>query len=609
MIQVVEYEKFSSRTYGLGQDGAKDIRKIVRVAALFVKESSLYKSLVKDDYARLRQVTLDLGAPNEIYEHLKGALKNNDFLTHKELVSLKGSKDYASGLVRAIYPGQKKLVIREWPASNYVSLAVSMGLLDIDYAKDAYYITELGIKAVKLDESNDESNDEAIKTFLLERLYEYPYAAWLIRLLNENPSKKYSKFELGDNFGFIDEPGFISLPKEMYVEGILEAKAMGDKEAAKKIKSNFESTSDKYMRWLAGVLAEFKLVKQETESITREMGGKTVKASYPVYKLTTKGRQALNIVNGGSSHARSKKRVRWEYLAPKVENADRRKTARALMLKYLSESKSGLTAAELSEKINEVEPSIQSYPEQVQDDIKGLNRIGIEIATKSNGKFILKEELYDFVIPVKKNHTFGISEADKIKRVIKPRLKNVDHRYLQAIDIAFKKSTTNQENTLLEVLSTELFTKEMNYTGVKLGGSNKPDGFAYDDHDGWILDSKAYHNGYAVTRHNTDAMARYISQYRNRNDSSTWWKNLPDDLESTQFMYISSKFIGKYQEQLKDFEVANSMQGSTMAIGRLILLAERVKSGKLDHKGFKEEALRMDHVKFDDYIEADQLFS
>lgn len=605
MIQVVEYERFSSRTYGLAQDVATDIRKVVRVAALFVKESGLYQSLVKDDYARLKQVTVDMGAPNEIYEHLKKALQNNDYLTRKELVSLKSSKTYASGLVRAIYPGQTNLVIREWPASNYVSLAISMGFLDIDYPKDAYYLTDLGFTAVKL----AESNDEKLKSFLLERLYEYPYAAWLIRLLNANPGKKYSKFELGDNFGFIDEPGFISLPKEMYVEGILEAKAMGDKEAAKKIKSNFESTSDKYMRWLAGVLAEFKMVKQETESVTREMGGKTVKASYPVYKLTAKGRQALNFVNGGSSHARSKKRVRWEFLAPKVENADRRKTARALMLKYLSEAKAGLTAPELSEKINEVEPSIQSYPEQVQDDIKGLNRIGIEIATKSNGKFILKEELYDFAIPVEKNHSFGISEADKVKRVIKPRLKHVDHRYLQAIDIAFKIKTTNQENTLLEVLSTELFTKEMNYTGVKLGGSNKPDGFAYDDHDGWILDSKAYHDGYAVTRHNTDAMARYISQYRNRNDSSTWWKNLPDDLESTQFMYISSKFIGKYQEQLKDFEVANSMQGSTMAIGRLILLAERVKSGKLDHKGFKEEALRMDHVEFDDYIEADQLFS
>ena len=91
---------------------------------------------------------------------------------------------------------------------------------------------------------------------MLERLYEYPYAAWMIRLMNGDRNKKFSKFDFGDNFGFIDEPGFISLPEDLYVDAMINAKAKGDKDEMKKIRSNYESTADKYMRWLAGVLLE-----------------------------------------------------------------------------------------------------------------------------------------------------------------------------------------------------------------------------------------------------------------------------------------------------------------------------------------------------------------
>lgn len=47
--------------------------------------------------------------------------------------------------------------------------------------------------------------------FMYQRLLEYPYAAWLIRLLGNNPDKQFSKFDLAENFGFIDELGFDSI--------------------------------------------------------------------------------------------------------------------------------------------------------------------------------------------------------------------------------------------------------------------------------------------------------------------------------------------------------------------------------------------------------------
>ena len=214
----------------------------------------------------------------------------------------------------------------------------------------------------------------------------------------------------------------------------------------------------------------------------------------------------------------------------------------------------------------------------------------------------LKESLYDFTIPVKSNETFDSTTADNLKKLILPKLKKLDHKYLQAIDIAYKRTnTTNHENTLLEVLSADLFTKEMDYHGKHLGGANKPDGFVYDDKTGWILDSKAYRDGFAVTAHNTDAMGRYIDQYRDRDDKSTWWKEFPNDLSETYFAYISGFFIGKYQAQLKDFENRKHIKGGLIEVAKLILLAEKYKENKITHDQITIQILN-DHISQSEYM-------
>lgn len=594
VINVQEYRKFRSQTFGLGQDVAHDLTKIVRVPALFIDNSQVVKELRQ---GKLIDLTTKAGAPIDIYEELNNAL-GKDKITKKQLVSLKdGRKPYATGLIRALYRGQRSPVIVDWAATNYLSVAVGLGLVDYDYSADIYTVTNLGQKAVSL---LDQNKEDLLNQFMLERLYEYPYAAWLIRLMNQNRNKKFSKFDLGANFGFIDEPGFISLPEDLYVDAMLDAKANQDKKEMSRIRSNYESTADKYMRWLAGVLLEYKLIKKDNKTYHRTINGKSVEIKVPAYSLTLNGVRALNKVDGGSRFKRSTKRVMWEYLAPKAENAQKKKTSRALMLKFLSESSNGLSIEKLAEKINAVEPSIAVIPEQLKDDAIGLNRIGIEITINGN-HLTLKEPLYDFVIPVTKNYTFKATEADKIKEKLLPVLHNLDHTYLQAVDIAYKDKTTNQENAQLEILSTRLFTKEMEFKGLHLGGVNKPDGFAYDDNDGWIIDSKAYHNGFPFTVSHTDAMGRYIRQYRDRNDNSNWWKTLPSNLPNTQFIYVSSFFIGNYEKQLEDFETRNKMKGSLMEIPQLILLAERYKAGKSSHEEFKNYALANNH-NFNKYL-------
>ena len=65
MITIQTYKKFPDRTFGLGQDVSTDLLDIVRVPALFIKNSKIHKEL---EETRLKQVTLDAGAPKEIYE-------------------------------------------------------------------------------------------------------------------------------------------------------------------------------------------------------------------------------------------------------------------------------------------------------------------------------------------------------------------------------------------------------------------------------------------------------------------------------------------------------------------------------------------------------------
>lgn len=587
MITVQEFKKFPDRTFGLGQDVSTNLLEIVKVPALFIQDSKLHKDLID---SRLKSVTLDVGAPQEIYDQLLKALQSTS-ISNNDLVTIKskyGRKPYASGLIRAIYDGQKGPAILDWPAKNYLAVAVGMGLVDLNYDTDQYYVTELGKKAVSL---LDADKEEELQQFMLDRLFEYPYAAWLIRLVNQDKKKAYSKFDLGENFGFIDEPGFSSLPEDLYVDAMIEA--VGDSKKQSKIRGNYESTADKYMRWLAGVLVDYKLLKRVDKKYSNGI-------KVAAYKVTLEGTRALNRVNGGSRFHRSVKRVRWEYLAPKVENASKRKTARALMIKYLSEASNGLDATTLSNQINKVVPSINSIPEQVLDDAIGLNRLGIEIEIKDN-HLQIKDRVYDFVIPVKKNHTFTSNEADKIKQKILPRLKHVNHKYLQAIDIAYKKRTSNLEDTLLEVLSTELFTEEMEYDGKHLGGSNKPDGFVFDDNTGWILDAKAYSSGFAATVRETDAMGRYISQYRDRNDKSTWWQEFHKKLPNVHFAYISSFYVGHYKKQLIDFENRNKMTGALIEVPKLILLAEKYKDEHLSHDQITSILLN-NHILFDQYI-------
>ncbi|MDR0300412.1 MAG: restriction endonuclease, partial [Streptococcaceae bacterium] len=466
-------------------------------------------------------------------------------------------------------------------------------------ASKSFIVTSLGREASKL---YDENKVTELNNFMYQRLLEYPYAVWLIRLLGKNPTKKFSKFDLAENFGFIDELGFGSIPVQIYLNSLAQAEIENDKEAKKKIKSNFEGTSDKYMRWLAGVLVKSGLATATSEKVRHEYNGKDFSLSVgPMYQITAKGLTALKQVNGGSRYSRSPKRVMWEFLATKDKNASVLKTSRSLILKYLSEKKNPISPQKLADSINADYPKLEITPEEIIDDCKGLERIGIEI-TNLNDELTLKEKLLDFEIPIEREAVLEKTDIDKFKNLIRSRLTHISHSYLKGIDIAAKKKTTKAENTEFEVISTQLFTDELGFLGQHLGGSNRPDGLVWDKDCAFILDSKAYSEGFPLTAHHTDAMRRYLRQFEERDEKiiPTWWDISPKGLANTYFAYVSGSFAGKYEMQLKNFRQGVGIEGGALEFVKLLLLANQFKAEKITKDEVKAQILDY-NIAYKDY--------
>lgn len=588
MISVTEYERFNKRSYGLGQDASTDLLKIARVPALFVRDSAINSDLRN---GRMLRVTNDAAVTQKLLELID---RDEISLAPNDLIGSRTPR-YADSLVQAVFDGQgQRFAIVNWAAENYVSLAVTFGLLDLDRTTDLYFITELGRQAVSLLDNEDL---DSLTNFMQERLLEYPYAAWFMQFAKKKLDEgqgSFSKFDAGAEFGFLDARGFGSLPVRTFEMALARATLAGDFDKVKTIRSNYESTGDKYMRWIAGVLTNYGYLKKiQNVKKTVQYYGESVEIGVGLgYEITDEGLTVLRQFNGGSRYRRSIKRVRWEFFGPKVDSTV--KTRRALLLKYLQEAPTGLTTAILLEKIQADYPDLLVNPEMLDDDIAGFNNIGIEIVYNvASQKYELKDKVYDFDIPVLIGDTFSPDAAQVAKEKLRPLLQNVSHSYLYAIDLAFKDKTTAKENAELEIISTQAFDY-FNYETKHLGGQRRPDGIATSSEENWVIDTKAYHNGFSLTVNHTDAMVRYMrqadGQIQSDDANELWWRDLTPDVPA-RYIYISSKFIGNYEAQNRSLMNVTGHEGSVAPVAKLLLLAELKLRDKLTKEQFIQELL------------------
>lgn len=558
-----------NRTFGWIQNPS-NFDTLKKVVQIFDNQS--------EHYSNLRDTLIDLIPFEETRRELAVKLKNGvTTFSYVELVGTsrdkdgKSAKDRKSAVADALiqisilpqnYKTSKKRWTDNWTSDGFLRWAVSFNFISHDRNTDTYSITAFGMK---YSQSDKESETEILKTALLS----YPPATQILNLLSE--SKTFcTKFYLGARLGFRGEKGFTSYNEDLMFDWIMSV----DAQERKKIKSDVEGTSDKYARMISNWLIKVGFV--QSGSVGRVDSGEK-RYSFTGYKITGSGDHAIKQANGSSKNKRIEKFLMWEFLATHGSNRDYIRTRRAYIIKILqkTQSKSKLMQQLKSKGFNDDEKIILS-------DIEGLITFGLRISL-SEGKIVLQDKVCDFSIPdinVTPELKDEKAEATKLKFM---KQTSLPKQYIELLEIAYDGS----RNRDFEIITMELFREVYRLNTKLLGGGRKPDGLVYTDKFGIIVDTKAYSGGYSKNISQADEMHRYIEDNKKRDEvrnPTKWWENFPESIEESKFffMWISSKFTGKFHEQLEYTHRESKISGAALNVEQLLLGADMVLKRELN---------------------------
>lgn len=163
----------------------------------------------------------------------------------------------------------------------------------------------------------------------------------------------------------------------------------------------------------------------------------------------------------------------FEMLASnKTPDADYIRLQRAQILKVLSSNGKNLSQIQTQLKNREINLSESA----IQDHLSGLKSVGINIVERS-GNYRLADKIIKLEIPRQISRTD--TDKSELKDKVRDKLKTVNHKYLSLIDLAYSNASTktkkNSDAREFEIQTAELFTKELNFSGMRLGDSNRPD--------------------------------------------------------------------------------------------------------------------------------------
>ena len=579
MISIIPTHNKVFRAFGWVQDPS-NLRSLCDVVAVFDSHSQKHKELTKDIIPKI--IEKQDGRNNLIKVLQSTPLK----IKYAELVGTSftpRSMSRCNGIIQATVKGQGRDFIGDWPADNFVRWAHCFGFVKYNYTDDTFEITNKGLEITKARETGDELSEKE-KELLINAILAYPPAIRILNLLSETEDTHLTKFEIGQQLGFIGEEGFTSMPQKIFIRSLVNA----EPKERKSMKADWEGSSDKYARMIASWLEKLGLVEKIIKTITVLTAGKEYKETVgQAYVITANGITALRKANGKSKHKRIVKNVCWEMFATKGRDREYLRTRRAFVLKYLSENKNSVSVFDIINYLKTV--NLTESEKTILDDIKGLQNIGINILDKDN-RFLLDDAINDFIIPLPQS--LAKSDLAETKEEIREKMLNLSHEYLALIDLAYD----SKQNRLFEMKTLDLLTEECNYQGLHLGGSRKPDGIIYTNDDkgkyGVIIDTKAYSKGYNLPISQADEMERYIGENQTRNEKvnpNKWWENFADGINEFYFMFVSGHFIGKFKEQIERISRNKSINGTALAVTNLILLAEEYKAGRFTHETIKNK--------------------
>ena len=478
-----------------------------------------------------------------------------------------------NAIIQASIEGQgSRGFLTDWASDSFVRWAHLCGFIKYNGDADNFEITETG-----LDYSNtkDDSNEE--HEILLTAILSYPPVSRILQLLSNG--EHLSKFEIGRNLGFLGDNGFTSLPQNVLLTSLAMTTDSSEKN---KMKSDWDGSSDKYARQICKWLEKLGLVRQESKDYDVKIGNEIIKESLgQSYMITPEGLKAFRRIRGVNKVSKVSKNVYWEMLCTKGSDRDYLRNRRAYIIKILSDASGSISLEKIREKL--LEYKFEESYDSINDDIKGLTNIGLFI-NETNKNFTLNDNINSLVIPINSLGS-GKSDTSRLKDFCRGMLESISHNYLNLIDLAYDPDSNRQ----FEMEVVDLLTTECGFSGLHLGGGRKPDGIIYTenlkDNYGAIIDTKAYKDGYSLPMHQADEMQRYVSENDTRDKNinpNEWWNHFPNYLEKFCFLFVSSKFVGQFEERLKNIASRTNRNGAAINIINLLLLAESIKSQMLD---------------------------
>ena len=582
------------RTFGWIQNPG-NLKKLKKVVSIFQAGSSTHKWLTTDRLPMLSRYNLISSAD---YNAFQNELSKSDieigYMTLKGKGAGSSGRRHAlcSGIVQAVIDAQssrtytdtggksitmKKPYTDDWSADGYLRWAISCGLLEYSNVTDTCKISRLGQKL-----ASSEDDSQAGREALTEALLSYPPVIRILSLLKEKGEQ--TKFGLGSQLGFIGELGFTSVPQEIFLHDYCTAAADEQSE----IRSNFEGDSDKYARGIASWLTQMGWVTSSRKEISGTLKGKSYSAELQVYSITRAGERALIKAHGNSSNPRLPRVVMFEMLASnKSPNAEYLRFQRAHLLKALAGSWKTLEQLRVTLK----KESLSLSESSISDHIAGLIAIGLNVVER-HGTYKLLDKLTRLAIPTQ--FAYSSDSVSEIKELVRSKLKAVNHKYLVLIDLAYSDASSKSRKSVdareFEIQTAELLTKELDFTGMRLGDASRPDVIiSYGEH-GTIIDTKSYRDGFSIDRHSADEMGRYILENRKRLlgvPANEWWRNFEASVSEFTFLFVTSFLKGRFAAQLDYISRTHeSIRGAAIDVVNLLYLAEALKISKITYRDF-----------------------
>ncbi|MFL2139002.1 restriction endonuclease FokI C-terminal domain-containing protein [Desemzia sp. FAM 23991] len=567
-----------SRTYGWVQNPS-DFNKLKLTVQIFDSSSNHYQSLkndlvpnlivyfndIKDDL----QYKLDNSITKFTYMDLVGTSKDKTGKSPKSRKNAEANALIQISLLPQNYKTTGKRFTDNWTSDGYLRWAVSLNFIQVDRETDTFTITELGLQFSR---TKNESTEET--SILQQVLLSYPPATRVLSILDKTDNF-HNKYYIGDKLGFRGERGFTSYNEKIMTDWLSSSVNMKE---FKKIKSDVEGTSDKYARMISGWLKKVGFVDNRGTSIRVNALGKNM-SGFQEYRINGRGKFALRNAHreGSSKNLPIQKFIMWEFLATDESNRDYVRTRRSYILKILQRTSSFTDLlTELSKLGFDDDAAI------IDNDINGLIQFGIRI-DKSKDKVILKDIFNDFVIPdINVTQILKDQSKDKLKVEFLHKT-NLPNKFIELLDIAFDP----KRNRDFEIITAELFLTYYGLNSKHLGGARKPDGLAYTDKFGLMLDTKAYGNGYPKNIGEADKMIRYIEDNKKRDiqrNPNEWWEEFDTNIPNNQyyFIWISGRFINRFDEQLEYTASQTKVNGGSLNVEQLLLGADAVHKGVID---------------------------